>query len=1057
MDSYINHKVFRLSIIMYSLFLPFTPMSALSAGEKIQENRIPLQESENERYANQARNKQAILDAEAGVIAQNIHKMSNILSSSPSQLTEQAKSYALGKINGAISTETQKWLSRFGTGRINLSIDKKGKLDSSALDLLLPLYDNKADWLFFSQVGYRRHDSRNTLNLGLGGRYFTPDWMYGLNTFFDNDFTGQHQRLGVGGEIWTDYVKLSANTYWRVSKWRDSPKELDYEERPANGYDINGEFFLPAYPNLGGKLSYEQYFGDNVALFNRKTRQKNPNLARIGLNYTPIPLMTMGVDYKFGSSGHSEGLFLANLNYHFGIPFADQISPSHVAAMRTLMGSRYDLVTRNNNIVLDYRKKPVFSLVLPNTLNGYSTQHVQITPNITAEDKLKKLSWQANEEFRKNGGTIIPHGKSVELDLPKYSVKGINSYTLSATSEITGSNKPMTSYMNVVVEPFAIKEQSIKPSGTGPVISNGKPAYDLAATITYGNKNNPPITNQAIPKVQWSLEPADKHATLVWDSAGMTNDAGQLTATLSSTQPLDPKTKIYLSMDEQPKLEIKGDKPLNFTNLGDAILAKNFVFEQKAPYEAMEHKPITVTAAVFDLNGNPINKKIDMNLQWSVEPTDIPGLSVKPAPGYENSSDQDGNIKAIVTSTQSAKGVKVGVLINEQRQSFSEPFDFVTPKSLKFAFGVISQSPTGPLTANGKERYTYKVPVIDVDSKLPLKNQSLGKLAVELLSAEQQNYVFPDKTKIEFPANPITDAEGYVTLSMTSQVAMDGLYFTLSPDPSSGNEADSIQSEPVNFDPIPVPVGIFMGTKVSNNKKYIQEQGRPYNVHGDLVIQLTQDGKNNLFTDYNFPDGDGNIISPVTFKSSNPKLVSVDTDPSGNGNITFSEKHFSNESWPVTVTLIKKTDQGIKYGYYYTFNPRKYILFADNEPTVDLNMADICPQVQWNQNRLNGQIAHDPNVFDIGATPQTTTPTSLSYEYDKEHFPDFGLQHLSQNIVGTTILRTFIPGDKSTQYTKVMYGYDYLTRKGKKATEYASKQPSIPMCVIRVDGYGEIP
>lgn len=906
---------------MYSLFLPFTPTSAFSAGENIQENRIPLQESENERYANQARDKQAALDEEAGVIAQNIHRVSNILSSSPSQLTEQAKSYALGKINGAISTETQKWLSRFGTGRINLSVDKKGKLDSSSLDLLLPLYDNKADWLFFSQVGYRRHDSRNTLNLGFGGRYFTPDWMYGLNTFFDNDFTGQHQRLGVGGEIWTDYVKLSANTYWRVSKWRDSPKEMDYEERPANSYDINGEFFLPAYPNLGGKLSYEQYFGDNVALFNRKTRQKNPNLARIDLNYTPIPLMTMGVDYKFGSSGHSEGLFLANLNYRFGIPFADQISPSSVAAMRTLMGSRYDLV----------------------------------------------------------------------------------------------------------------------------------------ATITYGNKNNQPIKNKAIPKVQWSIEPADKHATLIWDSAGMTNDAGQLTATLSSTQPLDPKTKIYLSMDEQSKLEIKSDKPLNFTNLGNAILAKDFVFDQKAPYEAMEHKPVTVTAAVFDLDGNPINKKIDMNLQWSVEPADIPGLSVRHAPGYENSSDQDGNIKAIVTSTQSVKGVKVGVLINEQRQSFSEPFDFVTPKSLKFAFGVISQSPAGTLTANGKERYTYKVPVIDVDSKLPMKNQALGKLAVELLSAEQQNYVFPDKTKIEVPANPITDADGYVTLSMTSQVAMDGLYFTLSPDPSSGNKADSIQSEPVNFDPIPVPVGIFMGTKVSNSKKYIQEQGRPYNVHGDLVIQLTQDGKNNLFTDYNFTDGAGDIINPVTFKSSNPNLVSVDTDPNGDGNITFSEKHFSNESWPVTVTLIKKTDQGIKYGYYYTFNPRKYILFADNEPTVDLNQGDVCPNVKWDQNRLNGQIAHDPNVFDIGATPQTTTPTSLSYEYDKEHFPDFGLQRLSQNTVGITLLRTFIPGDKSTNYARVMYGYDYLTRQGKKATEYPSKQPSIPICVIRVDGYGEIP
>ncbi|MBC8949005.1 putative invasin [Xenorhabdus sp. TS4] len=1056
MDSYINHKVFRLSILVYSLFLPFTPTSALAAGEKIQENRMSLPGSENEKNANQAQDKQTALDKEAGVIAQNIHRVSNILSSSPSQLTEQAKSYALGKINGAISTETQKWLSRFGTANINLSVDKKGKLDSSSLDLLLPLYDNKADWLFFSQLGYRRHDSRNTLNLGLGGRYFTPNWMYGLNTFLDNDFTGQHQRLGVGGEIWTDYIKLSANTYWRLSKWRQSPKELEYEERPANGYDINGEFFLPAYPNLGGKLSYEQYFGDNVALFNRKTKQKNPNLARLGLNYTPIPLMTMGVDYKLGSSGHSEALFQANLNYRFGMPFADQISPNSVAAMRTLTGSRYDIVQRNNHIVLDYKKKPVFNLALPNTLSGYSAQHVQITPNITAEHKLKKLSWQANEEFRKNGGAITPHGRSVELDLPKYSAKGINSYTLSAVSEVTGNNKPMTSYMNVVVEPFAIKDQSIKPSGIGPIISNGKPAYELAATITYGNKNNPPIKNKAISNVKWSLDPPDKHATLTWDSAGMTNDAGQLTAMLSSTQPINPKTKIYLSMDEQPKLEIKGDKPFYFTNLSDAIQAKDFVFDQKGPYEATERKPIIVTATVFDLNGNPINKKMDMNLQWSTEPADLPGLSVKPAPGYENSSDQEGKIKAIVTSTQVVKGAKVEVLINDKHQSFSKPLDFVTPKSLKFAFGAISQSPVGPLTAGGKERYTYKVPVIDAESKLPLKNQSLVKLKAEIMNAASNIIPPVEEIKLEIPTNPTTDNEGYVTLSMSSLVGIDGLYFKLMPDAASENDTNSIQSVPVSFDPIPIPVGILMGAKGSNVTKYIAEQGRPYNVHGDLVIQLAQDGTQLYdYTAINRSGGTQTSNSPSSIKSSNPNLVKVDLY---SGEITFPRDSFSIEQWPVTVTLTKTVmDTGVKSSYYYTFNPRRYLLIPEhpdpNNPsskTVLLNGSPDCQDVDWTgKDNINGQNAVTPNLTDIGATPQTTTLTSISYEYDKTHFPDFGLQYLRNHTAGTNIMKIYTPSEGG-----LYYGYDYDTREAKKAS--LSAPSSMLLCIIRVDGYGQV-
>lgn len=34
-----------------------------------------------------------------------------------------------------------------------------------------------------------------------------------------------------------------------------------------------------------------------------------------------------------------------------------QLDPNEVAARRSLAGSRYELVDRNNNIVLEYRKK----------------------------------------------------------------------------------------------------------------------------------------------------------------------------------------------------------------------------------------------------------------------------------------------------------------------------------------------------------------------------------------------------------------------------------------------------------------------------------------------------------------------------------------------------------------------------------------------------------------------------------------------------------------------------------------------------------------------------
>ncbi|WP_340619200.1 hypothetical protein, partial [Xenorhabdus entomophaga] len=74
----------------------------------------------------------------------------------------------------------------------------------------------------------------------------------------------------------------------------------------------------------------------------------------------------------------------------------------------------------------------------------------------------------------------------------------------------------------------------------------------------------------------------------------------------------------------------KGDKPFGFTNLSDAIHADDFVFDNKPPFEATDQKPVIVTATVFDTDGNPINKKMEMDLEWNTEPANLPGLTIKP-------------------------------------------------------------------------------------------------------------------------------------------------------------------------------------------------------------------------------------------------------------------------------------------------------------------------------------------------------------------------------------------------------------------------------------------
>ncbi|MDC9590368.1 inverse autotransporter beta domain-containing protein [Xenorhabdus sp. XENO-10] len=658
MDSYISKKFVRFLVFIYSIVIfPLTSLSAFAVGGEKHEHQsqkrfLENQENENNLNDNDKGNETA------GLIARNIQTVSNVLSSSPSELTEQAKSYALGKINSTVNGEAQKWLSQFGTAKINFSMDRKGKLDNGSLDLLLPLYDNKSDWLFFSQLGYRNKDSRHTLNLGFGGRYFTPSWMYGLNSFYDFDVTGNNKRIGLGGEAWTDYAKFSANTYWRVSDWHDSPHEKGWEERPANGFDINGEFFLPVYPNIGGKLAYEQYFGDQVALFNRDTKQKDPSLARFGVNYTPVPLVTMGVDYKLGSGGHSETLFQTNLNYRFGVPFEAQLSSDNVASMRTLAGSRHDLVERNNQIVLDYRKKGEKEVLLniqQQNITGYSYQrwapiHATVTP------KDAKLKWQPDDLFSENNGGITENMNPIGLTLPKYNPKTDNTYVLSFTAEDSSGNKSKPSDINVKVEPFVLKEDVTKE-----VVKSGKPgevAYKLLATITYGTKDNDPLTKLKMSKLEWSVnEPnTDK---VKWVQSDTTNDKGQLEATVSSDQPLK-NVEVYLTMDGMPQAKVIND--LDFAKVVESEYTVKIETKEKSPLEANKNSGYIFIATVTDAAGHLLKEK-DVTVEWSVKndlPPGVKWLNEKKT----DKTDENGQISATLVSEKAATGIIAGVSID---------------------------------------------------------------------------------------------------------------------------------------------------------------------------------------------------------------------------------------------------------------------------------------------------------------------------------------------------------------------------------------------------------
>ncbi|HFI9552832.1 TPA: inverse autotransporter beta domain-containing protein, partial [Escherichia coli] len=193
----------------------------------------------------------------------------------PEALESQARSYLQGQITSSAQSYIEGALSPYGKVRSNLSIGQGGDLDGSSIDYFVPWYDNQST-VYFSQFSAQRKEERTIGNIGLGVRHNFDKWLLGGNIFYDYDFTRGHRRLGLGTEAWTDYLKFSGNYYHPLSEWKDS-KDFDfYLERPARGWDVRAEAWLPSYPQLGSKIVFEQYYGDEVALIGTDNLEKDP-------------------------------------------------------------------------------------------------------------------------------------------------------------------------------------------------------------------------------------------------------------------------------------------------------------------------------------------------------------------------------------------------------------------------------------------------------------------------------------------------------------------------------------------------------------------------------------------------------------------------------------------------------------------------------------------------------------------------------------------------------------------------------------------------------------
>ncbi|HAN1979615.1 TPA: inverse autotransporter adhesin-like protein YeeJ [Escherichia coli] len=612
--------------------------------------------------------------------------------------SEQAANMARGWASSQASGAMTDWLSRFGTARITLGVDEDFSLKNSQFDFLHPWYETP-DNLFFSQHTLHRTDERTQINNGLGWRHFTPTWMSGINFFFDHDLSRYHSRAGIGAEYWRDYLKLSSNGYLRLTNWRSAPElDNDYEARPANGWDVRAEGWLPAWPHLGGKLVYEQYYGDEVALFDKDDRQSNPHAITAGLNYTPFPLMTFSAEQRQGKQGENDTRFAVDFTWQPGSAMQKQLDPNEVAARRSLAGSRFDLVDRNNNIVLEYRKKELVRLTLTDPVTGKSGEVKSLVSSLQTKYALKGYNVEATA-LEAAGGKVVTTGKDILVTLPGYRFTSTpetdNTWPIEVTAEDVKGNFSNREQSMVVVQAPTLSQKDSSVSLSTQTLSADSHSSATLTFIAHDAAGNP-----VIGLVLSTRHEGVQDITLSdWKDNGDGSYTQLLTTgALSGTLTLMPQLN---GVDAA-----KAPAVVNIISVSSSRTHSSIKIDKN---RYLSGNPIEVTVELRDENDKPVKEqKQQLNTAVSID-------NVKPGVTTDWKETADGVYKATYTAYTKGSGLTAKLLMqnwNEDLHTAGFIID-ANPQSAKIA--TLSASNNGVL-ANENAANTVSVNVADEGS-----------------------------------------------------------------------------------------------------------------------------------------------------------------------------------------------------------------------------------------------------------------------------------------------------------------------------------------------------
>ncbi|EEZ6203298.1 inverse autotransporter beta domain-containing protein [Escherichia coli] len=807
--------------------------------------------------------------------------------------SEQASGMARGWASSEASGAMTDWLNNFGTAKISLGVDEDFSLKNSQFDFLHPWYDTP-DYLLFSQHTLHRTDDRTQINTGLGWRHFTSSWMSGINLFFDHDLSRYHSRAGLGAEYWRDYLKLSSNAYIGLTGWRSAPElDNDFEARPANGWDLRAEGWLPAWPQLGGKLVYEQYYGDEVALFDKNDRQSNPHAITAGLNYTPFPLLTLSAEQRQGKQGENDTRFAVDLTWQPSSSMQKQLNPDEVAGRRSLAGSRYDLIDRNNNIVLEYRKKELIRLSLLDPVKGKSGEIKPLVSSLQTKYALKGYNIEA-AALEAAGGKVSTSGKDITVTLPGYRFTNTpetdNTWSIDVTAEdVKGNLSRHEQSMVVIQAPTLSQKDSLLSVNPLTVAADKKSTTTL--TVTAHDSDGTPVPGLAL---QTRSEGVQDITLSDWTDNGDGSYTQMLTAgTTSGSVTLTPQIN------------------------GESAVKESIVVNIVPVVSSRDHSSITIDNVSY-YAGDDIKVRVELK-DDSNQPVAYQKEELVKAVTVENSKpgativwheEQPGVYAANYPAHKQGTALRAQLSLHNWNAPLQSHIYNIEANQNKARVATLSAT-NNDVYADKKTFNTLTINVTD-ESDNPLTNHQVTfkneKGSAEFVEPPQQN----------------TDAYGVATINMVSQVAEENTISATLPNGFSQRIIAKFVSD-------------------SSTPKFKQLVADPDtiiagNSQGSTLTAIVTDFHNNPLKDMkvNFVAPGGSQLDNTTATTDQSGIVRVHLTSSkaGSYSVDASLEVDKNIHQSVTITVVPNREQSVM-----TLNAGSGSAIANNTNTVTLTAS----------------------------------------------------------------------------------------------------------------------